>query len=241
MWLLLSDSDIFPAGVLVKTTLVDYPGRIAAVFFVEGCNLRCPYCYNADLVVRNKQYETVSFDEVLEHLIHRKNVLSGFVISGGEPLLYSSIQEIILQVRNLGYKVKLDTNGMMPDRLEYLIKSEACPDFIALDVKTVPERYTVLGSGCTGAANIRKSIQLLSQLPAEQREFRTVLVPSLVQQTDINIIASLLPQDAAWMMTNFRPGNCVDDRYNHLIPYTDIQVQDFVDYAKTLIPGATLR
>ena len=130
---------------------------------------------------------------------------------------------------------------MMPDRLEYLIKSEACPDFIALDVKTVPERYTVLGSGCTGAANIRKSIQLLSQLPAEQREFRTVLVPSLVQQTDINIIASLLPQDAAWMMTNFRPGNCVDDRYNHLIPYTDIQVQDFVDYAKTLIPGATLR
>ncbi len=238
---MLSDSDIFPAGVLVKTTLVDYPGRIAAVFFVEGCNLRCPYCYNADLVVRNKQYETVSFDEVLEHLIHRKNVLSGFVISGGEPLLYSSIQEIILQVRNLGYKVKLDTNGMMPDRLEYLIKSEACPDFIALDVKTVPERYTVLGSGCTGAANIRKSIQLLSQLPAEQREFRTVLVPSLVQQTDINIIASLLPQDAAWMMTNFRPGNCVDDRYNHLIPYTDIQVQDFVDYAKTLIPGATLR
>ncbi len=238
---MLSDSDIFPAGVLVKTTLVDYPGRIAAVFFVEGCNLQCPYCYNADLVVRNKQYETVSFDEVLEHLIHRKNVLSGFVISGGEPLLYSSIQEIILQVRNLGYKVKLDTNGMMPDRLEYLIKSEACPDFIALDVKTVPERYTVLGSGCTGAANIRKSIQLLSQLPAEQREFRTVLVPSLVQQTDINIIASLLPQDAAWMMTNFRPGNCVDDRYNHLIPYTDIQVQDFVDYAKTLIPGATLR
>lgn len=238
---MLSDSDIFPAGVLVKTTLVDYPGRIAAVFFVEGCNLRCPYCYNADLVVRNKQYETVSFDEVLEHLIHRKNVLSGFVISGGEPLLYSSIQEIILQVRNLGYKVKLDTNGMMPDRLEYLIKSEACPDFIALDVKTVPERYTVLGSGCTGAANIRKSIQLLSQLPAEQREFRTVLVPSLVQQTDINIIASLLPQDAAWMMTNFRPGNCVDDRYNHLIPYTDIQVQDFVDYAKTLIPGSTLR
>ena len=238
---MLSDSDIFPAGVLVKTTLVDYPGRIAAVFFVEGCNLRCPYCYNADLVVRNKQYETVSFDEVLEHLIHRKNVLSGFVISGGEPLLYSSIQEIILQVRNLGYKVKLDTNGMMSDRLEYLIKSEACPDFIALDVKTVPERYTVLGSGCTGAANIRKSIQLLSQLPAEQREFRTVLVPSLVQQTDINIIASLLPQDAAWMMTNFRPGNCVDDRYNHLIPYTDIQVQDFVDYAKTLIPGATLR
>ena len=183
---MLSDSDIFPAGVLVKTTLVDYPGRIAAVFCVEGCNLRCPYCYNADLVVRNKQYETVSFDEVLEHLIHRKNVLSGFVISGGEPLLYSSIQEIILQVRNLGYKVKLDTNGMMPDRLEYLIKSEACPDFIALDVKTVPERYTVLGSGCTGAANIRKSIQLLSQLPAEQREFRTVLVPSLVQQTDIN-------------------------------------------------------
>ena len=220
---MLSDSDIFPAGVLVKTTLVDYPGRIAAVFFVEGCNLRCPYCYNADLVVRNKQYETVSFDEVLEHLIHRKNVLSGFVISGGEPLLYSSIQEIILQVRNLGYKVKLDTNGMMPDRLEYLIKSEACPDFIALDVKTVPERYTVLGSGCTGAANIRKSIQLLSQLPAEQREFRTVLVPSLVQQTDINIIASLLPQDAAWMMTNFRPGNCVDDRYNHLIPYTDMR------------------
>lgn len=238
---MLSDTDIFPAGVLVKTTLVDYPGRIAAIFFVEGCNLLCPYCYNADLVVRNKQYESVSFDKVLEHLIHRKNVLSGFVISGGEPLLYSSIQEIILQVRNLGYKVKLDTNGMMPDRLEYLIKSEACPDFIALDVKTVPDRYTVLGSSCIGAANIRKSIQLLSQLPAEQREFRTVLVPSLVQQTDINIIASLLPQDAAWMLTNFRPGNCVDDRYNHLIPYTDIQVQDFVDYAKTLIPGATLR
>ncbi|HIW37347.1 MAG TPA: anaerobic ribonucleoside-triphosphate reductase activating protein [Candidatus Treponema faecavium] len=231
-----------PAGVLIKTTLVDYPGRVAAAFFVEGCNLRCPYCYNSDLVVKNRKYEAVSAADVLFHLKRRRNVLSGFVISGGEPLLYDSLEELIMQARGLGYNIKLDTNGMCADRLKRIISSAACPDFIALDVKTSPSRYTMLGSAAdTAAGAICSSIQMVSALAPAQREFRTVLVPSLIQKKDIEEIASLLPKDASWMFAPFVPGGCIDARYNDLLPYTDAQLNELVSYARRYIPGAQLR
>lgn len=231
-----------PAGVLIKTTLVDYPGRVAAAFFVEGCNLRCPYCYNSDLVVKNRKYEAVSAADVLFHLKRRRNVLSGFVISGGEPLLYDSLEELIMQARGLGYNIKLDTNGMCADRLKRIISSAACPDFIALDVKTSPSRYTMLGSAAdTAAGAICSSIQMVSALAPAQREFRTVLVPSLIQKKDIEEIASLLPKDASWMFAPFVPSGCIDARYNDLLPYTDAQLNELVSYARRYIPGAQLR
>ena len=114
-------------GFLRKTTLVDFPEHIACAVFLIGCNLRCPYCYNKDLILINENSQKDDFstlDDVFNHLELRKNVLSGITISGGEPLLHPATPLIIKYAKNLGYKIKLDTNGTNPSQLEKLIKNE---------------------------------------------------------------------------------------------------------------------
>ena len=132
-----------PAGILIKTTLVDFPGRVAGSFFLKGCNLRCPYCYNIGLVLNDESSDNLStVQELFDHLEKRKNVLSGLVISGGEPLINPYTPLIILKAKELGYKVKIDTNGLQSEKLQFLLDSEKLrPDFIALDIKTTPSRY----------------------------------------------------------------------------------------------------
>jgi len=239
-----------PAGVLIKTTLVDFPGRVAAAYFLSGCNLRCPYCYNKELVTGtdNPQHsDFVSPEKVLAHLQKRANVLTGFAISGGEPTLHPLTPLLIKKARALGYKIKLDTNGLRPDILKSFISDpELRPDFIAMDIKTSPGRYeSVLhpqGNTSTSCANLlQKSAALVASYPAGQREFRTVLVPELVTDRDIPAMAALLPQDASWQFAQFRNENCIDKTYTALTPYTDAQIQELVTQAQSLIPHAALR
>lgn len=239
-----------PAGVLVKTTLVDYPGLTAGSFFLKGCNLRCPYCYNKGLVlpqVYDKNLNTL--EELFAHLEKRQGVLSGLVISGGEPLINKATPIIIKKAKSLGYKVKIDTNGTFPAKLKEIIENpELKPDFIAMDIKTSPARYpdTICiknsvtdSSFFTGL--LKESADLISSYDKDHREWRTVLVPGLVTKEDIKAMAELLPKDASWMFAPFQNQNCIDESYNELLPYTDSQINSLVDYAKSLIPGALLR
>lgn len=236
-------------GALVKTSLVDFPGRVAAALFLQGCNLRCPYCYNTELVIgKPEDYEAVSFKQVTEHLKKRASVITGFVISGGEPLLSPYLPRLITEARSLGYKIKLDTNGLMFERLERILcDKDLCPDYIALDIKTSPERYTELGGAhsplgsMSAQSKIKKAIELVSLLPSDKREFRTVLVPPLVSKIEIESIARLLSQDASWYFAQFRNENCLTPSYNNLTPYTEDQVQELVSFAETKIPQAALR
>lgn len=242
-----------PAGVLVKTTLVDFPGRVACAFFLKGCNLRCPYCYNTGLVLGGDGdgAELVSFRALLTHLERRKNVLSGLVLSGGEPLLNPALPELIRDAKSIGYKIKLDTNGMLPDRLRALAADERTrPDFIAMDIKTSPARYA--SELCPkGAAHfgmpdyfektLSDAAAAVAELPAGAREFRTVLVPHLVEKADIEKMAALLPADAAWMFAQFRNDGCISEAYRAVSPYLDSELDELVDFAKGLVPGARLR
>lgn len=240
------------AGVLIKTTLVDFPGRVASTFFLKGCNLRCPYCYNTGLVLGGKEAEgdpVIPLSELFAHLEHRKNVLTGLVISGGEPLLNPDLKEIILRARSLGYKIKLDTNGTLPDKLAELINSEQLrPDFIAMDIKTNPFRYAA--DICLKDSPLSKddipsllarSAKLISSLPAECREWRTVLVPPLVKKDDIKAMAKLLPADASWQFAQFRNEHCINPAYNDIPPYLDAELKELVSFAQTLVSGAALR
>lgn len=247
-----------PAGVLVKTTCVDFPGRVAGSFFLKGCNIRCPYCYNIGLVlsdsempagIESESLNTVS--ELFAHLEKRQGILSGLVISGGEPLLNPYTPVIIKKARELGYKIKIDTNGTLPEKLRALIENpELHPDFIAMDIKTSPARYATLicGENSSFYNNsdyfekvLKESAELAATYPSDCREWRTVLVPGLVTKEDIAEMAKLLPQDASWQFAQFMNKNCLDPSYNEIYPYTDQEAAELIDYAKTLIKNANLR
>lgn len=247
-----------PAGVLVKTTCVDFPGRVAGSFFLKGCNIRCPYCYNIGLVLSDSEIpagtQTEPLNTVAElfaHLEKRQGILSGLVISGGEPLLNPYTPVIIRKAKELGYKIKIDTNGTLPEKLKHLMEDEALrPDFIAMDIKTSPARYSTLICGENSAffgnndyfqKVLCESAELVTAYPADSREWRTVLVPGLVTKEDIAAMAELLPQDASWQFAQFLNQNCLDPSYNDIYPYSDTEATELIDYAKTLIPGASLR
>lgn len=234
-------------GSLVKTSFVDYPEHVTAALFLHGCNLRCPYCYNKELITgKTEDYPAVSLEEVFEHLQKRKAVLSGFVISGGEPCIFPALGGLIEKVHSLGYLVKLDTNGTRPEVLEKLFATAATkPDFVAMDLKTIPENYAKFLPA--NAANnligekIQKSVEIISRLPAKNREFRTVLVPGLTDKNSIEKMAAILPKDAGWRFAIFANGGCLDPAFDNLQPFSAAETAELVEYAKSFIEDSALR
>jgi pyruvate formate lyase activating enzyme len=164
-------------AALVKTSLVDYPGLIAAVVFTQGCNFRCGYCHNHDLLPWEKADGYHSESEVLEVLKGRKNFLDGLVITGGEPTVQMGLSSFITRVKKLGYQVKLDTNGTAPQVLKDLLDQKLL-DYVAMDVKASPDRYAEICGSPVNLTALHESIRLLQQVPVPY-EFRTTLAPGL--------------------------------------------------------------
>ena len=131
---------------LQKLTLLDYPGQVACTIFLHGCNFRCPFCHNASLVLSAGE-ELLPEDEVFAFLKKRAGVLDGVCFTGGEPLLHEAVPDLMRQAKDLGYKVKLDTNGSFPERLQRVLESEVA-DYVAMDIKNSPAKYArTSGSG----------------------------------------------------------------------------------------------
>ena len=125
---------------LQKLTLLDYPGKVACTLFTRGCNFRCPFCHNASLVVRADEQPTYTNDEILAFLRKRQGILDGVAITGGEPTLMGGLYEFIAQVKDMGYSVKLDSNGTRPEVLKKLVLN-GLVDYVAMDIKNSPEKY----------------------------------------------------------------------------------------------------
>lgn len=233
-------------GGFIKTSLVDFPETVSCAVFLSGCNLRCPYCYNIDLALGKPG--SITFNEVISHLEKRKNVLKGFVISGGEPLLSPVLKPLIKTAKNLGYKIKLDTNGTLPEKLEELLcDKELRPDYVAMDIKTIPEKYVFLLNDFSEEKklqiekNILKSIKIISALPKEKREWRTVLVPCLVDEKEIEQLGKLLPKDASWFLSQFKNNSCLSQKWETLKPYDNGKIDKLLEVAKKEVPETQLR
>jgi pyruvate formate lyase activating enzyme len=196
---------------LTKTTLIDYPGKVAAVVFTPGCNLRCPYCHNPELVTGPIPEEAISFDDLEVFLDKRKNVLDGVCITGGEPLIHPDLPDLINLIRSFGLAVKLDTNGTFPERL----KEQKC-DFIAMDIKTVPVKYHLLGAD--NPAPVIESIKWILSSGIDH-EFRTTMAPGIVEIEDLDEIAELIQGTQQYILTGFRPGNTLDRKYSDTAPF----------------------
>jgi pyruvate formate lyase activating enzyme len=198
-----------------KTSLVDYPGKVAAALFFRGCNLRCPWCQNRELALATDapDHELVLLDEVLRHIEKRRAVLGGVVLSGGEPTLYHDLAALVAHIKALGLPVKLDTNGMAPQVLETLFRQrETTPDYIALDLKLAPARYATLGPE-NAAARLKESAALI-HAAGVAHEFRSLALPAdFFTDNDIQALAPLV-DDAPWVFRLFQPGNCLDPAWN---------------------------
>lgn len=191
------------AGFL-KNSFVDYPKEIAAVVFTLGCNFNCWYCHNRGIIDKEKYNKPlIDESEVLDFLQSRKGFIDGLVISGGEPTLYGEeLKEFIKKVKNLGLKVKLDTNGTNPNFVKNLI-DEKLIDFVAMDVKTVPEKYESIIGKKINLENIKKSINLLMQSNIDY-EFRTTFAPD-ISVDDIVKIAEMIKGAKSFVLQKYNP------------------------------------
>ncbi|MFP4477158.1 MAG: anaerobic ribonucleoside-triphosphate reductase activating protein [Desulfatibacillaceae bacterium] len=194
-------------GGIRKTSLIDYPDQIAAVVFTAGCNFRCPYCHNPQLVKGNPD-PSVSQDVVLDFLEARAGFLDGVVISGGEPTLQPDLTDFMATVRNMGYLVKLDTNGSRPEILAEVLRRNLA-DYVAMDVKTLPDNYPeTVGAHC-GPGAIKQSIRMLLAWDGEY-EFRTTCVSPLVNDEVIDLLGPELSGAKRWALQQFVPDRVLD-------------------------------
>ena len=158
-----------------KLTLIDYPGKIACTLFTGGCNFRCPFCHNSGLVLNPEQAQPVAQQPVLEYLKKRRFIIDGVCVSGGEPLLQPDIENFLASLKEMGYSVKLDTNGSFPDRLKSAVNS-GLVDYVAMDIKNSPEHYAAtVGIDNYDVSQVRDSAEFLMS-GAVDFEFRTTVV-----------------------------------------------------------------
>ncbi len=185
-----------------KLTLLDYPEKTACTLFTAGCNFRCPFCHNAALVTHIDSSVYFTEEYVLDYLKKRIGVLDGVCITGGEPLMHTDLPEFIKKVKSLGYKVKLDTNGAYPDRLQALINSGNI-DYVAMDIKNCKEKYLVIAD-CNeqDLANVEKSVEILKSGKIDY-EFRTTVVAEYHDVEDIKKIAEWIAGANRYFLQGF--------------------------------------
>ena len=193
-----------------KLTLLDYPGNVACLIFTQGCNFRCPFCHNSGLLDMNNNCEKIDEKEVFKYLEKRKGLLDGVCISGGEPLLQKDIEYFIRKVKDLGYKVKLDTNGRSPKKLKQLIE-EGLIDYVAMDIKNDFLNYDKTAGMCTNIDNIKKSIEIIENSNIEY-EFRTTIVKQFHDVGKLEKIIQYIGPNARYYIQNYQDCSSVLQR-----------------------------
>ena len=230
-------------GGLEKLTLIDYPGKISAIVFVQGCNFRCQFCYNPMLVLplnwgrdQNisptgegaKGHSFVKEEDLFHFLGTRIGKLDGVVISGGEPTIHNDLPEFIAKIKKLGFLVKLDTNGTNPEAVEGLIKNKLI-DYIAMDLKSDKDNYDKIVGIKTNFDNIEKSVKIIinSGLPYE---FRTTCVPGFHDEKIIANMSKIISGSEKWFLQKFKSDTgLIEERLEGGLSFTDEQMQKFAD------------
>lgn len=239
---------------LQKTTLLDYPGRVACTIFLGGCNFRCPFCHNKEIVLAlgcdNNTDSMITKDALFSFLQKRRNILTGVCITGGEPTINADLPDFIAEIKKLDYKVKLDTNGTNPQMLATLIQ-EKLIDYCAMDIKNCPEKYDTSVTFETSGffvsydiADIKKSVNLLLSQPCadENRfsyEFRTTLVRELHEEADMLAICQWIAGANAYYLQSYIESDGVFHKGFHA--HDADTLSHFERLCRTHIPNTFLR
>ena len=224
---------------LQKTTLLDYPEKLACTIFTAGCNFRCPFCHNASLVLRAGEVDEIPEKDLLSYLDKRGGLLDGVCITGGEPLLNPDIEDLIVKIRSYGLLVKLDTNGAFPDRLESLL-DKGLIDYVAMDVKNSDEKYgETVGLGDSfDISSVNRSIDIIMK-KAPDYEFRTTVVRELHDLEDLLSIAIKLKDTKKYFLQKYvDSGDVLACGYS---AYEDAEMLSLYDAVREVLPVTILR
>lgn len=225
---------------LQKLTLLDYPGKVACTVFTGGCNLRCPFCHNASLVVGPAPGEAVTNDTFFAFLKKRQGVLDGVCVSGGEPLLQADLPQFLKKIRAFGYQIKLDTNGCFPEQLQAVV-SEGLVDYVAMDIKNSPEQYAeTIGIPYFDTAKIRQSVAFLLSGRVDY-EFRTTVVRGLHTAASLRGAARFITGAKRYFLQKFvDSGDLIGDS-REFSAFSDAEMREFRREVLPFVPSAALR
>ena len=236
-------------GGLEKLTLIDYPSHLAAIIFTQGCNFRCHFCYNPQLVwpktvsgEKNKEegYQGISLDDLFLFLKERVGKLNGVVITGGEPTMHPDLPKFAKQIKELGYDIKLDSNGTNPRMLEAMIK-EKLVDYIAMDIKAPWNKYEQVVGVRLDLPSLEKSVKIIKEsgLPYE---FRTTVVPELHNLEDIEAMGKMIAGADAWFLQAFKSDTeLVDDSFRGKEAFSGIKMEELAAAGRKYVPNCRVR
>ena len=203
---------------LYKTSLVDFPGKITSVVFTGGCNLRCGYCHNPDMVFDSGNTAAVPEDYVFEFLSGRKKLIDGVTVTGGEPTLQPDLPDFLKKIRDMGFLVKLDTNGFSPEVIKS-VTAAGLADYIALDIKSSPDKYSLVTGRDYPFSTVLETIDILRNSGVDF-ELRTTCIPLLVTSEDILSIGEAVGKVKKYFLQQFvNTGSLVDPALQELSPY----------------------
>ena len=222
---------------LQKMTLLDFPGKVACTVFLGGCDFRCPYCHNFELVDGSAP-AIMEEGELFAFLEKRKGLLDGVAITGGEPTLRSDLPELMRRIKDMGYAVKLDTNGGHPDRLAAILGA-GLADYVSMDIKNSPEKYArTVGLDAVDLAPIRESVRLLTAGEADY-EFRTTVVDELHDAADFEAIGRWIAGAKRYFLQAFADRDSVP--FAGLHAPSDEKMRRYADIARRYVPQTQLR
>ena len=223
---------------LQKLTLLDFPGHVACTVFTAGCNLRCPFCHNSELVLPERKPALMDAESFFSFLKKRQGILEGVCVTGGEPLLQKDIVPFLRRIKGLGFAVKLDTNGCFPNLLRSLVE-EGLVDFVAMDIKNSPARYgQTAGIPHMDLTPIQESVAFLLS-GAVDYEFRTTVAAQFHDEDSFRDIARWIAGAKRYALQEFKDSG--DILTGGLTPCSPEQMQVFLSILKPHIPGAFLR
>jgi pyruvate formate lyase activating enzyme len=211
-------------GGFQKFSLIDFPGHLSAIVFTQGCNMRCGYCHNPELVIPEKFLKKINQSEVISFLKKRINQLDGLVVTGGEPTIQFDLIDFLKQVKELGYSIKLDTNGSRPDVLVKLINQHLV-DYFAMDIKGPQSLYESITNVSIDFSLIQESIKVIRQSGC-LHEFRTTVVADQLRQEDIMEIGKMIQGADHYFLQRFNAsGKLLDERFAHRKSYDQVELE----------------
>lgn len=210
---------------LEKFAPKDFPGHISSTIFVGGCNFRCPFCHNSELVLNPGDVPVIPHEFFMNFLDMRKDWLDAVCVTGGEPLMHKEIKDLLALIKKRGLRVKLDTNGSFPERLDEIIQ-EGLVDCVAMDIKAALDKYSLASGVNVNIEDIKRSIEILQNSKLDKM-YRTTAVPGIIEAKDIEEIGRMLQGSPVFQLQQFSPENTLDESYRDVNPYSSEKIKEF--------------